>query len=411
MSISNKASYGAQRGNQLGFALPIILIVLIGLGIGGFFVYKNIIAPKKGAEVRPPLIGNLFSVDTDQGRKLFFVDEDLEIFTEEELKQLTGCTNIYPKSILVSIAPSEAKQKVKEKLLELYPSSEFDKQFCVLNCIRTTKERGKVVKENETLSPSPETIAEKDCDQFCEIKKKAYDWRYPLFSGATTEEPILHFECTPSCNLEPERYYITVTLTDGRKSIFFITFKVRIGYVWYSSPTEPHPPITDFDLQRAILEANNKLEDYLVQNNIHGTITETFNATYLSSGITPAEEEVKKEEGPIDRVNPDIPSNFLYQLKSDKIPEEYLLVHNQKLNTELIYQENNKFYCKPSGEEAEKIEYFYHSSGRGYINKGKIEEVVAGDWYYRYAYICGNNYWILDASDTFGTKTYGPFEK
>jgi len=80
-----------------------------------------------------------------------------------------------------------------------------------------------------------------------------------------------------------------------------------------------------------------------------------------------------------------------------------LLVHNQELETDLIHQdqETGKFYCKNSGEEAERIDYFSHSAGRN----------VIGGWYGRYAIVCGNNYWISDEHDAFGQMIYGPFEK
>ena len=105
--------------------------------------------------------------------------------------------------------------------------------------------------------------------------------------------------------------------------------------------------------------------------------------------------------GPVHYINPNIPSGFLYQTRSDIIPENYLLVQNEPLHNGLIYEENGKFYCNSTGAEAEKIEYFRNSPGGG----------VVGGWSYRYAVICGDTYWIVDGADSFGEKIYGSFEK
>ncbi|MCX6741705.1 MAG: hypothetical protein NTX24_00825 [Candidatus Pacearchaeota archaeon] len=117
----------------------------------------------------------------------------------------------------------------------------------------------------------------------------------------------------------------------------------------------------------------------------------------------------KVQTGPIDRVNKNIPSNMLYQTRSEKIPENFLIgtVKNISEDSELSYNgvnygffDSEGFYCRSSGKKAEKIEYFHHSAGK----------FVAGGWYYREAYICGDQYWIFDAGDSFGGILYGPFE-
>jgi hypothetical protein len=59
------------------------------------------------------------------------------------------------------------------------------------------------------------------------------------------------------------------------------------------------------------------------------------------------------------------------------------------------------YYCKDTGNEAEKIMI--------YNNPGK--EGIKGGWSYRFAIVCGNNYWIYNAADSFGYKIYGPFAK
>jgi hypothetical protein len=104
---------------------------------------------------------------------------------------------------------------------------------------------------------------------------------------------------------------------------------------------------------------------------------------------------------PVHYINPNIPSGFLYQNGSEQIPEQYLIVHNEPLQTDLIYEENGTFYCNASGAEAQKIEYFQYSADSG----------VIGGWAYRYAVVCGDTYWIVDSNDGFGEKIYGPFEQ
>ena len=69
------------------------------------------------------------------------------------------------------------------------------------------------------------------------------------------------------------------------------------------------------------------------------------------------------------------------------------------INTSRIYWEGNSFHCKPSGEPAQWIELFH------YYRVG-----VAG-FSSRHAYVCGDHFWIMDSSGSFGSKLYGPFEK
>jgi len=92
----------------------------------------------------------------------------------------------------------------------------------------------------------------------------------------------------------------------------------------------------------------------------------------------------------------DFPAHYI----SGPLPEDKLLAWNEPLNTDKIYQEKgNIFICRETGKEAEKVEFYSHSAGSGF-----------GGWRYRYALVCGNYYWILDAADPFGTKIYGPFK-
>jgi hypothetical protein len=98
--------------------------------------------------------------------------------------------------------------------------------------------------------------------------------------------------------------------------------------------------------------------------------------------------------------NPNIPNGFQYTSRSDKLPEQYLIYHNNdSFDTDVIYKENNKFYCKITGKEPLRIDYFSYSPGAGMI----------GGWYYRYALSCGYAYVIVDGADSFGTNIYGPF--
>lgn len=105
--------------------------------------------------------------------------------------------------------------------------------------------------------------------------------------------------------------------------------------------------------------------------------------------------------GPVNRVNKNIPPSLLFQNRSIQITSGYLIGENSPINNNMIHQQKDSFYCKPSGEKAKKIEYYYHSEGAG----------VTGGWYYRYAVICGKNYWVVDGDDSFGQKVYGPFQK
>ncbi len=93
--------------------------------------------------------------------------------------------------------------------------------------------------------------------------------------------------------------------------------------------------------------------------------------------------------------------DFPAQYISGPLPEDRLLAWNEPLNTDKIYQKKGEvFICRETGKEAEKVEFYRHSPGPG----------VIGGWSYRYALVCGNYYWILDAADHFGTKIYGPFK-
>jgi hypothetical protein len=122
----------------------------------------------------------------------------------------------------------------------------------------------------------------------------------------------------------------------------------------------------------------------------------------LACGLTGCMEEDS------DYINTNIPSNFLYQNKNETIPNEYKINGTQKHdNGELIwdygeiyakhdssYHNNLCYYCNDTDIKAERIEYFRKSSGY---------------WYYRFAIVCGDSYWIVDANAADGSSMYGPF--
>lgn len=99
-------------------------------------------------------------------------------------------------------------------------------------------------------------------------------------------------------------------------------------------------------------------------------------------------------------------NNFLY--KSGPIPQDKLIstdnygsVDNAQIKGGMCTGTDCVYTCKDTGKLAKKIKFYEISAGP------KIE----GGWSHRYAYICGQNYWIFDAADSFGAKVYGPFPK
>lgn len=107
---------------------------------------------------------------------------------------------------------------------------------------------------------------------------------------------------------------------------------------------------------------------------------------------------------PIDRINSELPSYFIYTNENENIPEELLvfgpMISPDTFENDIIYKTNGwNFYCKYNNASAEKVEYFYHS-----------KPCLEGAWYNRYAYVCGDNYFILDAKDAGGVRLYGPFD-
>jgi hypothetical protein len=106
---------------------------------------------------------------------------------------------------------------------------------------------------------------------------------------------------------------------------------------------------------------------------------------------------------PIDRVNTNLPSHFLYTHENEQIPEQFPILGNfispDTYNDSIIYKTDGwNFYCKYNSAPAEKVEYFYHS-----------KPCVSGAWYHRDAYVCGDKYYILDGKDAGGVRLYGPF--
>ena len=59
----------------------------------------------------------------------------------------------------------------------------------------------------------------------------------------------------------------------------------------------------------------------------------------------------------------------------------------------------HKYYCEDTGEEAEKIIIFDNPAEDGF----------KGGWAHRFALVCENKYWIVNAADSFGKKIYGPY--
>ncbi|MFA6435697.1 MAG: hypothetical protein WCW30_00970 [Candidatus Gracilibacteria bacterium] len=104
--------------------------------------------------------------------------------------------------------------------------------------------------------------------------------------------------------------------------------------------------------------------------------------------------------GAVSCVNPSVPEGFLYQNHKETIPDDYLLASDYQA----IYRNggmfDGDFYCLDSGESAEKVVYYNFNPGYG----------IDGGWSSRDAFVCGNQYLIVDAGDAFGEKVYGPFD-
>lgn len=103
-----------------------------------------------------------------------------------------------------------------------------------------------------------------------------------------------------------------------------------------------------------------------------------------------------------------VENKFLY--RNGQIPQDKLISIDNYGNVDTSQikggpctgcQLSPSYICKDTNNIAEKIEFYSHSAGTK----------VKGGWSYRYALVCGDNYWILDAADSFGIKVYGPFEK
>ncbi len=113
--------------------------------------------------------------------------------------------------------------------------------------------------------------------------------------------------------------------------------------------------------------------------------------------------------GPTERVNKNVPTGMLYL--SGEIPESYLLVGTLDggiVDNELILADpiTGEFHCKKLEESniiygGEKVEYYSYSPGWG----------VMGGWSFRYAMLCGENYFVIDGKDSMGMRMYGPFKR
>jgi hypothetical protein len=92
-----------------------------------------------------------------------------------------------------------------------------------------------------------------------------------------------------------------------------------------------------------------------------------------------------------------IPPDLSYQ--SGLIPQEYLIGKCYNFSNDLIYRENNKYYCKKAGNEAEWIQYYYHYTElAGPVTRGAL--------------ICGNTYFVEDGNRfDYNCNIFGPFQR
>ncbi len=107
---------------------------------------------------------------------------------------------------------------------------------------------------------------------------------------------------------------------------------------------------------------------------------------------------------PIDRINPGLPSYFMFANENESIPGELLvfgpMISSDTFENDIIYKTDGwNFYCKHDNATAEKVEYFYHS-----------KPCLEGTWHHRYAYVCKDKYYVLDGRDAGGVRLYGPFD-
>ena len=111
--------------------------------------------------------------------------------------------------------------------------------------------------------------------------------------------------------------------------------------------------------------------------------------------------------------NLNIPSELLYQSEQESLPMNKFIepvmtggmyLSGQMYDTDLLYQEDGVFYCKQSLDKARIIEYFHYSPPQAPLF------MISGGWGYRYALVCGDNYWIVDGRDSLGERLFGPFQ-
>jgi len=114
--------------------------------------------------------------------------------------------------------------------------------------------------------------------------------------------------------------------------------------------------------------------------------------------------------GEIHRINTNVPAGFLYQNSSEDIPASNLIQQRfpetKNISTYLSIKEiysgskwlREDYVCLDTGEVAQLIEYYYYASA-----------TKEGADLYRYALVCGNDYFIVDYNDPLGQRFYGPF--
>ena len=117
------------------------------------------------------------------------------------------------------------------------------------------------------------------------------------------------------------------------------------------------------------------------------------------------------------KINPDVPDGLLYQSINDNITENYTRMGIEKTqyhdsNNQLINDYGGiyskrpplyhfkawAYYCEDTDKMAQEIEYFFYCFGPS-----------LGCFHERFAYICGDKYWIRDVYCD-GPALYGPFE-
>lgn len=97
--------------------------------------------------------------------------------------------------------------------------------------------------------------------------------------------------------------------------------------------------------------------------------------------------------------NIEIPSGFVYA--DGEIPDSFLVdpEYGGIVKGDATGTGQEDYECAESGESATRIPFSYQAAESG-----------EGGWSYRYAVVCGTKYLVVDGHDSFGERTYGPFE-